>query len=168
MTMSAEHRSKFAALHQQCCRLHMSEKFSSGTLNFNQTNKLHLFMKTFKTLKPNKYIGSYLQCPCRSIHKHQYCFQQLFQRHILCECTERDQHHPQWTSSGKSGIVPSLWSNRLVCRTVYLLQKYKTLVHDSSWWQTFIFIWCFLFKISYKLRTTFWIVYIIWLSIFGL
>ena len=31
--MSAEHRSKLAALHWQWWRLHMSEKFSSGTIN---------------------------------------------------------------------------------------------------------------------------------------
>ena len=30
--MSTEHRSKFAALHQQCWRLHMGEKFSSETI----------------------------------------------------------------------------------------------------------------------------------------
>ena len=33
MTMSAEHRSKFAAHIRQWWRLHMSEKFSSGTIN---------------------------------------------------------------------------------------------------------------------------------------
>ena len=33
MAMSAEHRSKFAPLHRQTWRLHMSEKFSSGTIN---------------------------------------------------------------------------------------------------------------------------------------
>ena len=38
MAVSAEHRSKFAALHRQCWHLHMSEKFSSGTKN-NQTKK---------------------------------------------------------------------------------------------------------------------------------
>ena len=32
MAMSAEYRSKFAALHQQSWRLHMSEVFSSGTI----------------------------------------------------------------------------------------------------------------------------------------
>ena len=39
MAMSAEHRSKFAALHWQWWHLHMSEKFSSGTKNPKQTNK---------------------------------------------------------------------------------------------------------------------------------
>ena len=39
MAMSAEHRSKFAALHRQWWRLRMKEKFSSGTLNFTETNK---------------------------------------------------------------------------------------------------------------------------------
>ena len=39
MAMSAEHRSKFAALHRQWWRLHMSEKFSSRTINSKQTNK---------------------------------------------------------------------------------------------------------------------------------
>ena len=41
MAMSAEHtRSKFAALHRQWWRLRMSEKFSIGTINFKQTNKI--------------------------------------------------------------------------------------------------------------------------------
>ena len=39
MAMSAEHRSKFAALHRQWWHLHMSEKFSSETINSKQTNK---------------------------------------------------------------------------------------------------------------------------------
>ena len=39
MAMSAEHRSKFAALYRQWWRLHMSETFSSGTINSKQTNK---------------------------------------------------------------------------------------------------------------------------------
>ena len=39
MAMSAEHRSKFAALHMQWWCLNMSEKFSSWTLNSTQTNK---------------------------------------------------------------------------------------------------------------------------------
>ena len=40
MAMSAEHRSKIAALHRQWGRLQMSEfeKFSSGTKNSKQTN----------------------------------------------------------------------------------------------------------------------------------
>ena len=38
MALSAEHRSKFAALHRNWWRLHTSEKFSSGTKN-PQTNK---------------------------------------------------------------------------------------------------------------------------------
>ena len=37
MAMIAKHRSKFAALHQQWWRLHMSEKFLSGTKNPKQT-----------------------------------------------------------------------------------------------------------------------------------
>ena len=40
MAMSAEHRSKLAALHRQGWRLHMSEKFSNGTMNLKQTNHL--------------------------------------------------------------------------------------------------------------------------------
>ena len=39
VAMTAEHRSKFAALHWQWCRIHISEKFSSGTKNHRQTNK---------------------------------------------------------------------------------------------------------------------------------
>ena len=35
MAISAEHRSKFAALHWSWWRLQMSEKFSSGTKTFN-------------------------------------------------------------------------------------------------------------------------------------
>ena len=38
MAMSAEYRSKFA-LHRQWWRLHLSEKFLSGTKNPKQTNK---------------------------------------------------------------------------------------------------------------------------------
>ena len=43
IAMSAEHRSKFAALRRQWWRLLMSEKFSSGTKNPTQTNKLNLY-----------------------------------------------------------------------------------------------------------------------------
>ena len=39
MVMSANHTSKFAALHRQWWRLHMSEKFSNGTINSKQINK---------------------------------------------------------------------------------------------------------------------------------
>ena len=40
MAIIAEHiRSKFAALHRQWWRLHMSEKFSSGTKTHKQTNR---------------------------------------------------------------------------------------------------------------------------------
>ena len=39
MAISAEHWSKYAALHRQWSRLHMSEKFMSGTKNPKQTNK---------------------------------------------------------------------------------------------------------------------------------
>ena len=39
MAISAEHRSKFVALHWQWRRLHASEKFSSETKNPKQTNK---------------------------------------------------------------------------------------------------------------------------------
>ena len=39
MGMSADQRSKFAAFHRQWCRLHMSEKFSSGTKSHKQTNE---------------------------------------------------------------------------------------------------------------------------------
>ena len=38
MARSAEHRSNFAAIHRQWWRLHMREKFSSGTKNSKQTN----------------------------------------------------------------------------------------------------------------------------------
>ena len=39
MAMSAKHRSKFTAFHRQWWRLHMSEKFLSGTKNHKQTIK---------------------------------------------------------------------------------------------------------------------------------
>ena len=39
MAISAQHRSKFVALHGQWWRLHMSEKFSSGTEKPKQTNQ---------------------------------------------------------------------------------------------------------------------------------
>ena len=38
MAMSAQHKSKFAALHQQWWHLHMIEKSSSVTINPKQTN----------------------------------------------------------------------------------------------------------------------------------
>ena len=49
MTISAEHRSNFTALHWQWWHLHMSEKFSSGKKNPNkQTNKKNMkCMKKF-------------------------------------------------------------------------------------------------------------------------
>ena len=53
MAMSAEHRSKFAALYRQWWRLHFSEKSSSGTKNSKQTNitldvsDLRLFLRTY-------------------------------------------------------------------------------------------------------------------------
>ena len=42
MAMSAEYRSKFAALHWLWWRLQVSEKFSSGTINPKPTNKYSL------------------------------------------------------------------------------------------------------------------------------
>ena len=42
MAMSAEHRSKFAALHRPLWRIYMSEKFSSGTKNPKQIYNLSL------------------------------------------------------------------------------------------------------------------------------
>ena len=44
--MSAEHRSKFEALHQQWWSLYMSEKFSSATKTLKQTNK-HIYTCIF-------------------------------------------------------------------------------------------------------------------------
>ena len=38
MTMSAEHMSKFAAIHRQWRRLHMSDKLSSGSINSKKTH----------------------------------------------------------------------------------------------------------------------------------
>ena len=46
MAMSAEQRSKFAALHRQWWHLHMSEKISSGTINSKQTPKPYTFFNT--------------------------------------------------------------------------------------------------------------------------
>ena len=43
MAMSAEHRSKFAALLRQWWRLQMIEKFSSGTKIPKQTKKQNLY-----------------------------------------------------------------------------------------------------------------------------
>ena len=48
MAMSAEHRSNFAALQRQWWRLHMSEKFSSGTKNSKQINKQRLVPMIFE------------------------------------------------------------------------------------------------------------------------
>ena len=44
MTMSTEDKSKVAALHWFWWRLHMCEKFSSGTINPKQTMKTLLYM----------------------------------------------------------------------------------------------------------------------------
>ena len=49
MATSAEHRSKFVTLHWQWWRLHMSEKFSSGTINPKQKHNLNnLFSLSIK------------------------------------------------------------------------------------------------------------------------
>ena len=54
MAMSAEYRLKFASLHRQWWRLHMSEKFQ--TINPKQTNKQN--KQTNKTNKTNKNLMS--------------------------------------------------------------------------------------------------------------
>ena len=54
MAMSAEHRSKFAALLRQWWRLHMSEKFSSGTINFKYKQNKQIQWKIITKLR--KYI----------------------------------------------------------------------------------------------------------------
>ena len=45
MVISAEQRSQFTAHHRQWWRLQMSEKFSSGTKNSKQTNKIDVILK---------------------------------------------------------------------------------------------------------------------------
>ena len=50
MAMTTEHRSKFAALHRQWWRLHMSEKFSSGTKNPKQKNTF-IYLLIMKVLR---------------------------------------------------------------------------------------------------------------------
>ena len=57
MAKSAEHRSKFAALHQQWWRLHMSEIFSSGTKNPKQSMK-HIILPRITCNNEHKYILS--------------------------------------------------------------------------------------------------------------
>ena len=49
MAVSAEHRSKFAAVHRSWWRLHMSEKFSSGAKKTKQINKQTSFFLAPKT-----------------------------------------------------------------------------------------------------------------------
>ena len=44
MALSAEHISKFAALHRQLWRFHMSEKISSGTKYHKQITSLSSFL----------------------------------------------------------------------------------------------------------------------------
>ena len=56
MAMSAEHRSKFAALHRQWWRLHMSEKFSSGTINSKQPNKKLICLESWINIPTPVYI----------------------------------------------------------------------------------------------------------------
>ena len=55
MAMSAEHRSKIAALLPYWWRLYMSEQFSSGTINSKQTNKHYDHMSTCKEY--SQFIG---------------------------------------------------------------------------------------------------------------
>ena len=47
MAMSAEQRSKFAAFHRQWWRLHMSEKFSTGTNKQTKTITVHFVYQHF-------------------------------------------------------------------------------------------------------------------------
>ena len=47
MVMSAESRLKCAALHRQCWRLHMKERFSSGTKTAKQTNTTNILPGLF-------------------------------------------------------------------------------------------------------------------------
>ena len=69
MAMSVEQRSKFAALHRQLWRLHMSEKFSSGTKKTNkQTNTL-------------QYIGFFY---FYYISKYKKCIFSNSRKEILC------------------------------------------------------------------------------------
>ena len=56
MAISAEHRSKFAALHRQWWRLQMSEKFTSGT------KKKPSKKQTNKQLKPLSFLESHTYC----------------------------------------------------------------------------------------------------------
>ena len=60
MAMSAEHRSKFVALHRQWWRLHMSEKFSSGT---NQTisSEAASHLVTFSEKNPYDEVDCFLE-----------------------------------------------------------------------------------------------------------
>ena len=60
LAMSAENRSKFAALHQSWWRLHMSEKFSSGMKNYKQTNK---------TCTHNRDVASFLTAGNNNRHR---------------------------------------------------------------------------------------------------
>ena len=47
MAMTAEYRSKCAALHRQWWRFHMSEKFSSGTKNHKQTEQTYIILQNY-------------------------------------------------------------------------------------------------------------------------
>ena len=57
-TMSAEHRSKFAALHRQWWRLYMSIKFSSETKNHKQTknNSRRRYMIGILPIRRKNYV----------------------------------------------------------------------------------------------------------------
>ena len=50
MAMNGDYRSKFTVLQRQWWRLHMSEKFSSGTINIKQSKKqTNLFVRSFSS-----------------------------------------------------------------------------------------------------------------------
>ena len=82
MAISAEHRSKFAALHRQWWHLHMSEKFSSGTINHKQINKQKLLFDQFWPVilfafkRQRDYTPDYIQVLrgiCMAMMKVEFC-----------------------------------------------------------------------------------------------
>ena len=69
MAMSAKHRSKFAAFNRQWWRLHMSEKFSSGTINSKTNKKVYSLLSCICTKEQQKhqeqYSSRFPQCELR-------------------------------------------------------------------------------------------------------
>ena len=105
MAISAEHTSKFAALHRQWWRLQMSEKFSSGMKNSRQTNQ-HRIGEV-----PNAYTQLFEDYLVLSL---QFAIKTLSTYLSLCLC---------WHDHSARHVVLSVY----VSKHQWLLLKYSTM-----------------------------------------